>query len=97
MFCIIYGNNGENYDNHMWFEVYDDNGYWSFCNSNACGNYNESWFYPNDTNCQGGNTNYTIWAQSYKNDDTDGTYVFPWNYNDNQVPAYDVTTNYQTN
>ena len=96
---IKHNNNNNNIksaldDNHSWFEIYDENGFWSFCNANSCGNgFNHTWFYPKDTNCQtSSNSNYTIYATSYQT--TGLQYVLPWAFDDHTVNAYDVTDNY---
>ena len=81
-------------DNHSWFEVYDENGHWSFCNANKCGKgFNHTWFYPKDTRCQTSQeSNYTIYATSYQT--TGLTFVLAWDFTDDSVNAYDVTDNY---
>jgi len=86
--------------NHDWVEIWDGK-YWSFTDAPMDGSsfqYNKTWFYPGDTNCQiQGSLNYSIYATSYQTTPNDVYFVMAWDYDAQYVNGFDVTANYQTN
>lgn len=84
--------------NHDWIEIFTEDGYWSF--SDATGTnvqgFNQTWFFPKDTNCQiEGSLNMSIYATAWEFDQNSTYFVMAWDYDGKYVPGIDRTSYYQ--